>query len=84
MSPGAAEPDDETRPLLHDGNSPRKATPLPVSQIVVLLLLQLCEPLTSLSIRPYINQVRVVNYHLQKVVQLTSASARQRAPSRWR
>ncbi|KAH9036525.1 MFS general substrate transporter [Lactarius pseudohatsudake] len=32
-------------------------TPLPITQIVVLLLLQLTEPITSLSIRPYINQL---------------------------
>ena len=50
-------PDEET-PLLLDGNTPRKETPLPVTQIVVLLLLQLSEPITSLSINPYINQVR--------------------------
>ncbi|KAH9054529.1 MFS general substrate transporter [Lactarius vividus] len=49
-------PDEET-PLLHDRNAPRKETPLPVTQIVVLLLLQLAEPLTSLSINPYINQL---------------------------
>ncbi|KAH8993663.1 major facilitator superfamily domain-containing protein [Lactarius deliciosus] len=49
-------PDEET-PLLHDGNAPRKETPLPVTQIVVLLLLQLAEPITSLSINPYINQL---------------------------
>ena len=56
-SPGGPEPDEET-PLLHDGNTPRKDTPLPITQIAVLLLLQLTEPLTSLAIRPYINQVR--------------------------
>jgi hypothetical protein len=55
-SQGAPEYDEET-PLLHDGNAPRKGTPLPITQIAVLLLLQLTEPLTSISIRPYINQV---------------------------
>ncbi|KAI9452887.1 MFS general substrate transporter [Lactarius psammicola] len=49
-------PDEET-PLLHDRNAPRKETPLPITQIVVLLLLQLSEPITSLSINPYINQL---------------------------
>ena len=49
-------PDEET-PLLRDGNASRKETPLPVTQIVVLLLLQLAEPITSLSINPYISQV---------------------------
>jgi hypothetical protein len=50
-------PDEET-PLLRDRNAPRKETPLPVTQIVVLLLLQLSEPITSLSINPYISEVR--------------------------
>ena len=50
-------PDEET-PLLRVGNAPRKETPLPITQIVVLLMLQLSEPITSLSISPYINQVR--------------------------
>ncbi|KAH9010706.1 MFS general substrate transporter [Lactarius hengduanensis] len=52
----APEPEEET-PLLRDENPPRKETPLPITQIVVLLLLQLTEPITSLSIRPYINQL---------------------------
>ncbi|KAF8267045.1 major facilitator superfamily domain-containing protein [Lactarius quietus] len=49
-------PDEET-PLLRDGNVPRKETPLPITQIFVLLLLQLSEPIMSLSINPYINQL---------------------------
>jgi MFS family permease len=49
-------PDEET-PLLRDRNAPRKETPLPVTQIVVLLLLQLSEPITSLSINPYISEL---------------------------
>jgi hypothetical protein len=49
---------DEETPLLHDANTPRKETPLPITQVLVLLLLQLCEPITSQSINPYINQVR--------------------------
>lgn len=55
-------PDEET-PLLHDGNAPRNKTPLPTTQIVVLLLLLLSEPITSLSISPYINQVRT-SFHI--------------------
>ncbi|KAH9026663.1 major facilitator superfamily domain-containing protein, partial [Lactarius hengduanensis] len=61
MSPGpmrsqrTPEPQEET-PLLRDGNTPRTETPLPITQIVVLLLLQLAEPITSLSINPYVNQ----------------------------
>ena len=53
---GAREAEEEA-PLLHDGNSLRKEIPLPITQILVLLLLQLAEPMTSTSIRPYINQV---------------------------
>ncbi|KAI9435199.1 MFS general substrate transporter, partial [Lactarius indigo] len=35
----------------------RTETPLPITQITILLLLQITEPITSLSIRPYINQL---------------------------
>ncbi|KAH9059708.1 MFS general substrate transporter [Lactarius vividus] len=60
MSPkkpqGTPEPEEET-PLLRDSNAPRTETPLPITQIVILLLLQLCEPITSQSIKPYINQL---------------------------
>jgi len=52
---------DEETPLLHGENSPRKATPLPVTQISLLLLLLLSEPVTSLSINPYINQVCLID-----------------------
>ncbi|KAI9452894.1 MFS general substrate transporter [Lactarius psammicola] len=55
-SQGIPEPEEET-PLLRDGNAQRKETPLPVTQIAILLLLLLCEPITSHSIRPYINQL---------------------------
>ncbi|KAH8984553.1 MFS general substrate transporter [Lactarius hatsudake] len=55
-SQGALEPEEDT-PLLRDANAPRTETPLPTTQIVVLLLLLLTEPITSLSIRPYINQL---------------------------
>ncbi|KAH8993665.1 MFS general substrate transporter [Lactarius deliciosus] len=55
-SQGSPEPQEET-PLLRDGNRPRTKTPLPITQILVLLMLQLCEPITSLSINPYINQL---------------------------
>ena len=34
-------------------------TPLPKLQIAILLLLQLVEPISSQSIYPYINQVRM-------------------------
>ena len=51
------EPEEET-PLLHKGNVPRTETHLPVAQVAILLLVQLSEPITFHSIRPYINQVR--------------------------
>jgi hypothetical protein len=59
MSPTRSQgaPDEETS-LLRDGKPQRKETPLPLAQILILLLLQLCEPITSQSIKPYINQVR--------------------------
>jgi hypothetical protein len=56
-SQGIPEPEEET-PLLRGENPIRKETPLPITQILVLLLLQTTEPLMSFSIRPYINQVR--------------------------
>jgi hypothetical protein len=58
MSPRRSENTaDEETPLLHSGHAPRRKTPLPTTQILVLLLLQLAEPITSLSINPYVNQV---------------------------
>ncbi|KAN0136114.1 major facilitator superfamily [Lactarius tabidus] len=56
VTSGAREPEEET-PLLPNGHPHRKETPLPITQILVLLLLQLSEPMTSFSIRPYINQL---------------------------
>ncbi|KAN0138298.1 Major facilitator superfamily domain containing protein [Lactarius tabidus] len=50
------EPEEAT-PLLCDRNPLQKNTPLPITQILVLLMLQLTEPITSLSINPYINQL---------------------------
>ena len=54
---GIPESDEDT-PLLHEVNPLGEETPLPIAQILVLLLLQLAEPITSFSIKPYINQVR--------------------------
>ncbi|KAF8265571.1 major facilitator superfamily domain-containing protein [Lactarius quietus] len=48
---------EEETPLLRDRNAPRTETPLPITQVVVLVLLQLCEPIAFQSIRPYINQL---------------------------
>ena len=74
-------PDEET-PLLRDTNAPRKETPLPITQIVVLLLLQLSEPITSLSINPYINEVRT-SIPIAQVGVIASISACQGTSSRW-
>ena len=58
-SQGTHMPDsEEETPLLRDRNAPRTETPLPITQVVVLVLLQLCEPIASQSIKPYINKVR--------------------------
>jgi hypothetical protein len=52
------QPDsDEETPLLRDSKAQRTETPLPITQVIVLVLLQLCEPIASQSIRPYITQV---------------------------
>lgn len=49
---------DEETPLLYDGPSTKPLrTPLPKLQIAILLFLQCCEPMTSITIFPYINQV---------------------------
>ena len=57
----ASHPDEGT-PLLGDcarTEGTRKApNPLPKLQIAIVLLLQICEPITSQSIYPYINKVR--------------------------
>ena len=38
-------------------------TPLPKLQLAIVLLLQVCEPITSQSILPYINQVNFFLRH---------------------
>ena len=68
---------DEETPLLHNEGTPRKPTPLPMTQLCVLLLLLLSEPITSLSINPYINQVRLICFSVY-VFSVTFALARQR------
>ena len=55
--PDSEEENWEETPLLRNINAPRTETPLPTTQVVVLVLLQLCEPIASQSIRPYITQV---------------------------
>jgi hypothetical protein len=48
---------NETAPLLSSKNRNPKPHPLPWLQISIVLFLQICEPITSQSIYPYINQV---------------------------
>ena len=48
---------DENTPLLP---SKQRRTPLPWLQISILLLLQICEPICSQSIYPYINEVCII------------------------
>jgi len=59
-SPMNNHPPNEETPLLAE-SAHRKATPLPKFQIAIVLLLQLCEPITSLSIYPYVNQVLILS-----------------------
>lgn len=57
----ASHPDEGT-PLLGDsartGGTRKVPNRLPKLQIAIVLLLQICEPITSQSIYPYINEVR--------------------------
>lgn len=46
---------EETALLLRPERKPR--TPLPKLQLSIIMLVQICEPLASQSIYPYINQV---------------------------
>ncbi|KAK7019729.1 hypothetical protein VNI00_017968 [Paramarasmius palmivorus] len=61
MQSVAEHESNESSPLLQDQENARTKhktkTPLPKLQIAIILLLQLCEPLTSQSIYPYINQL---------------------------
>ncbi|KAG0707245.1 MFS general substrate transporter [Suillus ampliporus] len=47
----------ETSPLIHAGASKRPKTPLPKFQMGILLMLHITEPIASMSIFPYINQL---------------------------
>jgi hypothetical protein len=64
MIDGPLEIDDdetETQPFLSlDSQKKRLPNPLPKLQLAIVLLLQVCEPITSQSIYPYINQVRLL------------------------
>jgi len=58
MNDGPLHLTDEETPLLSvNPQKKRSPNPLPKLQIAIVLLLQVCEPLTSQSIYPYINQV---------------------------
>ena len=60
QSPDLGLEPEEGTPLLHKGDVPRTETPLPITQIAILLLLQISDPITSYSIRPYIDRKSVV------------------------
>jgi len=60
----SSSPYDERTPLLEAASDDaskqlqlQKRTPLPKLQIGIVLLLQICEPICSQSIYPYINEV---------------------------
>ncbi|KAG6906073.1 hypothetical protein DXG01_016037 [Tephrocybe rancida] len=48
---------NERTALLAGSPRPRKPKPLPWFQVSIVLLIQICEPITSTSIYPYINQL---------------------------
>ena len=51
-------PDDENPPLLNAQlDLKQQRTPLSWLQIIIVLLLHTCEPISSQSIYPYINEV---------------------------
>jgi hypothetical protein len=53
--------ENETQPLLGlDSQKKGPPNPLPKLQLAIILVLQVCEPITSQSIFPYINQVRLL------------------------
>jgi len=59
-SPARFDNDDEENPLLRAADSddaPHRPTPLPTTQILVLILPWIAEAIVSYSISPYINQV---------------------------
>jgi len=54
----ATECHNEQTPLIHSHKGNVERTPLPKLQIGIILFLQISEPLCSMSIYPYINEVR--------------------------
>ncbi|KAG2136292.1 MFS general substrate transporter [Suillus cothurnatus] len=47
----------ETSPLLREAPQTKQKTPLPIMQISILMLVLLAEPIASMSVYPYINQL---------------------------
>jgi len=66
---------NETTALLPSENRTRISHPLPWLQISIVLFLQICEPITSQSIYPYINQVRI--FECSNSIVISSGSADQ-------
>ncbi|KAF8207043.1 major facilitator superfamily transporter [Mycena galopus ATCC 62051] len=77
------EDPNETTTLLPTPQS-NKPTPLPKLQLAIIMLIQICEPLTSQSIYPYINQLvselditggdqRKVGYYAESLFFITEA-----------
>ena len=60
MIDGPLDVDESETQHFLDHDSEKKPNPLPKLQLAILLLLQVCEPITSQSILPYINQVRLL------------------------
>ncbi|KAG1746529.1 MFS general substrate transporter [Suillus paluster] len=56
-SSNSSRVESETTPLIPEGASKKPKTPLPKLQIGILMILQLVEPIASMSIFPYINQL---------------------------
>ena len=57
----------ETQPFLSlDSQEKRLPNPLPELQFAIVLLLQVCEPITSQSIYPYINEVSFFSSQIER------------------
>ena len=58
MNDGSLRVPNEETPLLNTNlRKQHSPTPLPKLQIAIVLIVQVCEPITGMSIYPYINQV---------------------------
>jgi hypothetical protein len=76
MQPTRRRDADEETGLLdeHRRQKVREPTPLQRTQLSIVLLLQIVEPLTSHSIYPYVNQVRKLYLFLSEHADCGSAS----------